>query len=128
MKEDVAKQAEVIKELQTQLQLKSYEHENVACYECLMEPIKTDRFKCLTCDSDYDLCLYCYCRSASHPKAHKFQVLGPLGVLIAKESDVTYFQKRGQILKKEIFFKNVGEELELTVRPYKPIGQQSLGG
>jgi hypothetical protein len=36
-----------------------------------------------------------------------------------KESEVAYFQKRGQILKKEIFFKNVGEELELTVRPFK---------
>jgi len=94
-----------------------------------MEPIRTDRFKCLTCETDYDLCLYCYCRGISaaassgapngHSKSHKFQVLGPLGVVIVKESDVSYFQKRGQILKKEIFFKNVGEEVELTVRPYK---------
>jgi hypothetical protein len=46
-------------------------------------------------------------------------MLGPLGIVILKESDVPYFQKKGQILKKEIFFKNMGEEVELTVRPYK---------
>ena len=108
--------------------MKSYEHENVACYECLMEPIRTDRFKCLTCDSDYDLCLYCYCRSANHPKTHKFQVLGPLGIVIVKESEVQYMQKRGQILKKEVFFRNVGEELELTVRPYKQVVQPQIVG
>ncbi len=84
-----------------------------------MEPIKTDRFKCLTCEQDYDLCLYCYCRSVEHPKTHKFQLLGPLGVTIVKETEVPYIQKRGQILKKEIFFKNIGDECELTVRPYK---------
>lgn len=91
LREEVGKQGELIKEMQTQLQLKSYVHENVACYECLMEPIRTDRFKCVTCESDYDLCLYCYCRAAAHPKTHKFQTLGPLGVLIARESDVAYF-------------------------------------
>jgi hypothetical protein len=119
LREEVIKQQEVIKEMQGSLALKSYEHENIACFECLMEPIRTDRFKCLTCESDVDLCLYCYCRGG-HPKTHKFQVLGPLGITILRESDVPYFQKRGQILKKEIFFKNLGEDLELQVRPHKP--------
>jgi len=116
LRDEVQKQTECIKELQSSLSLKSYHHENVACVECMMDPIKTDRFKCQQC-ADYDLCLYCYCRG-SHPKTHKFLVLGPLGVVIVKESDVPYFQKRGQILKKEIFFKNIGEEVELTVKPY----------
>lgn len=49
LKEEVAKQGDTIKEMQTQLQLKSYVHESIACYECLMQPIRTDRFKCLTC-------------------------------------------------------------------------------
>jgi hypothetical protein len=133
LKEEVTKQGEAIKELQVQLNLKSYVHEGIGCHECMMEPIRTDRFKCLTCESSdegaasYNLCLYCYCRSAAasstsaqHPKTHKFACLGPLGIVIVKESDVTYFQKRGHILKKEIFFKNVGEELELTVKPFKP--------
>jgi len=66
--------------------------------------------------------LYCYCRG-SHNKTHKFQILGPLGIIILKESDVSYFQKKGAILKKEIFFKNIGEEVELTVRPYRPVGE-----
>ena len=91
-----------------------------------MEPIRTDRFKCLTCEQDYDLCLYCCCRSVSHPKTHKFQVLGPLGVTIIKETEVPYYQKRGQILKKEIFFKNNGDECELTIRPYKQIPNQMM--
>lgn len=96
LKEDVVKQGERIKEMEGHLALKSYEHENISCFECLMQPIHTDRFKCLTCDSDYDLCLYCYCRSSStHPKTHKFAVLGPLGIRILKESEVPYFQKRG---------------------------------
>jgi len=46
-------------------------------------------------------------------------MLGPLGVTIVRETEVSYLQKRGQILKKEIFFKNIGDECELTVRPYK---------
>lgn len=83
----------------------------------MQDPIKTDRFKCQQC-LDYDLCMYCYCRG-NHNKAHKFSVLGALGIVILRESEVPYFQKKGQILKKEIFFKNMGEELELTVRPYK---------
>jgi hypothetical protein len=87
-----------------------------------MEPIKTDRFKCQVCN-DYDLCLYCYCRG-NHNKQHKFSVLGPLGIVILKESDVPYFQKKGQILKKEIFFKNIGDEVELTVKPYTYKNQQ----
>ncbi|CDW86256.1 e3 ubiquitin-protein ligase nrdp1-like [Stylonychia lemnae] len=122
LRDDVIKQQESIKELSCALQLKNYIHENIACYECNMDPIKTDRFKCQQCQ-DFDICLYCYCRG-SHPKTHKFTVLGPLGVAIIKESDVAYFQKRGQILKKEIFFRNMGEELELTVRPYN----KGLGG
>lgn len=64
-------------------------HENIACGECGMEPIKTDRFKCTLC-SDCDLCLYCYCRG-THSKTHKFNVLGPLGIVMMKESDVPYF-------------------------------------
>jgi hypothetical protein len=31
-------------------------------------------------------------------------------------------------LKKEIFFKNIGEELELTVRPYKNGINSVIGG
>lgn len=89
LRDDVIKQQELIKELQTSLQLKNYIHENIACYECNMDPIKTDRFKCQTCQ-DYDICLYCYCRG-NHNKAHKFSVLGPLGIVILKESDVPYF-------------------------------------
>jgi hypothetical protein len=49
-----------------------------------------------------------------------------LGIVILKESEVPYFQKKGQILKKEIFFKNIGEELELTVRPYKAQGEPQI--
>jgi hypothetical protein len=45
-----------------------------------------------------------------------------------KESEVQYMQKRGQILKKEVFFRNVGEELELTVRPYKQVVQPQIVG
>jgi len=55
-------------------------------------------------------------------------VLGPLGIVIVKESEVQYMQKRGQILKKEVFFRNVGEELELTVRPYKQVVQPQIVG
>jgi hypothetical protein len=50
LREEVIKQSEIIKEMKSTLALKSYEHENIACFECLMEPIRTDRFKCLTCD------------------------------------------------------------------------------
>lgn len=89
-----------------------------------MDPIKTDRFKCQQC-ADCDLCLYCYCRG-SHSKTHKFTVLGPCGVVIVKESDTAYFQKRGQILKKEIFFKNIGEEVELTIRPYNKASGEAI--
>lgn len=46
LKEEVMKQKDVIKELDGQLQLKNYVHENITCYECMMDPIKTDRFKC----------------------------------------------------------------------------------
>lgn len=69
--------------------MKNYVHENITCYECMSEPIKTDRFKCQVC-IDYDLCLYCYCRGG-HNKTHKFSVLGALGIVILKESDVPYF-------------------------------------
>ena len=58
-----------------------------------MEPIRTDRFKCLQC-LDYNLCLYCYCRG-NHNKQHRFQILGPLGIVIVRESDVPYFQRKG---------------------------------
>jgi hypothetical protein len=94
LKEEVAKQAETLSEMQSQLALKSYVHESISCFECMMEPIRTDRFKCLTCDADYDLCLYCYCRNgggSAHPKSHKFAILGPLGVRIVRESEVPYF-------------------------------------
>lgn len=86
-------QKDMIKELEGQLQLKSYVHENVSCYECMMDPIKTDRFKCQVC-LDYDLCLYCYCRgnqNQNHNKTHKFSVLGSLGIVILRESEVPYF-------------------------------------
>ena len=94
-----------------------YEHEGIACTECFMEPISTDRFRCQMC-SDCDLCLYCYCRG-SHNKNHKFKKLGPLGVIVIRESDVGFYQKKENILKKEIFFKNIGEEVELTIKPLK---------
>jgi hypothetical protein len=97
--------------------MKSYEHENIICDECKAAPIRTDRFKCSVCP-EYDLCLYCYCRGV-HNKNHKVLVLGALGILIVNESDVASIQKRGHILKKEIFFKNIGEDLELTVHPCK---------
>lgn len=61
LKEEVMRQKEMIKELEGQVMLKSYMHENIVCVECMMEPIKTDRFKCQQC-LDYDVCLYCYCR------------------------------------------------------------------
>eukprot|EP00347_Sterkiella_histriomuscorum_P008107 403346346 len=91
LREDVVKQQELIKELSGSLQLKNYVHENISCYECMMDPIKTDRFKCQQCQ-DYDICLYCYCRG-SHPKTHKFTVLGPLGVVIVKEKRCGIFPK-----------------------------------
>ena len=46
LKEEVMRQKEMIKELEGQVTLKSYIHENIACCECMMDPIHTDRFRC----------------------------------------------------------------------------------
>ena len=80
-----------------------------------MQPIKTDRFLCTQCP-DYNLCLYCYCRN---PHKHTFQVLGPLGVHVLHESSTPERVSRDSIVKKEFFFKNLGDKLEITVYPYK---------
>ena len=45
--------------------------------------------------------------------------MGPLGVHILHESKVPPRANPDSIVKKEIFFKNIGDRLEITVYPYK---------
>ena len=45
--------------------------------------------------------------------------MGPLGVHILHESKVPQRVNPDSIVKKEIFFKNIGDRLEITVYPYK---------
>ena len=52
-------------------------------------------------------------------KHHKLQPLGPIGIQIMNESQIPERLLGGQILKKELFFKNLGEDIELTVYPFK---------
>ena len=52
-------------------------------------------------------------------KHHNFIIYGALGVLILHESETPLKVSADQIMKKEIFLKNVGDKLEITVFPYK---------
>jgi len=105
-----------IKALEAESAVQKYRHEDIKWDGWKMQSIKTDRFCCSTCTS-YNLCLYCYCRN-SH-KHHSFTVYGALGVLILNETDTPSIVHPDQIMKKEIFWNNVGDKLDLTVYPYK---------
>ncbi|CAI2373519.1 unnamed protein product [Moneuplotes crassus] len=114
--EEVLECKEEIKALKAEVAVQKYIHEDIKCDGCKMSSIKTDRFCCNTCDS-YNLCLFCYCRN-SH-KQHNFTIYGALGVLILHESKTPEKVNPDQIMKKEIFLKNVGDKIEITVFPYK---------
>ena len=45
--------------------------------------------------------------------------MGPLGVHSLHESEIPTKVLPEAIIKKEIFFKNIGDKLEITVYPYK---------
>lgn len=107
---------EQIKALQAEAEVQKYIHEDIKWDGCKMSSIKTDRFSWNTCDS-YNLWLYWYCRQIH--KHHNFTVHGALGVLILHESKTPKKVHTDQIMKKEIFLKNVGDKLEITVYPYK---------
>lgn len=114
--EELLECKEQIRTLQAEVAVQKYIHEDIKWDGWKMSSIKTDRFCCTTCDS-YNLCLYCYCRSIH--KHHNFIVYGPLGVLVSYETKTPEVVGPDQIMKKEIFLKNVGDRLEITVFPYK---------
>ncbi len=45
--------------------------------------------------------------------------MGPLGVHVLHESTTPETVPSDSIIKKEFFFKNLGDKLEITVYPYK---------
>jgi len=114
--EEVIEWQEQIKALQAEVAVQKYIHEDIKCDGCKMSSIKTDRFCWNNCDC-YNLWLYCYWRNIH--KYHTFTVHGPLGVQIMHESKTPQQVGTDQIMKKEIFLKNVGDKLEITVFPYK---------
>lgn len=114
--EDILDYKEQIKSLQAEVAVQKYVHEDIKCSEWKMYPLKTDRFLCQSWD-DYNLCLYCYCRNVH--KHHEFHIYGALGVLILHESETPALVYTDQIMKKEIFLKNIGDKVEITVYPYK---------
>lgn len=116
VREDLYECKELIKSLQSEIEVKKYVHEDIKWSECKMAPIKTERFLCQSCD-DYNLWLYWYWRQVH--KHHSFYIYGALGVLILHESDTPEVVYSDQIMKKEIFLKNVGDKVEITVYPYK---------
>lgn len=114
--EELIEWKEQIKALQAEAAVQKYVHEDIKCDGCKMSSIKTDRFLWNSWDS-FNLCLYWYCRNVH--KHHSFTVYGAFGVLILHESKTPEKVSADQIMKKEIFLKNMGDKLEITVYPYK---------
>lgn len=114
--EELVELREQVKALQAEVAVQKYVHEDIKWDGWKMSSIKTDRFLCTTWDS-YNLCLYCYWRNVH--KHHPFTVYSALGVLILHESTTPERVHTDSIMKKEIFLKNVGDKLEITVYPHK---------